>query len=140
MLERLKIMRQSTSVVRTPVVLASAVASITVLVVVVVVSSSGGARTDPAMLYDRWVKVIQACDTKRDDSVMTIDAGGFTGSTDGGVPLRMRVVSVAPKPPDGLELKLQSYARPDFVLFVPFTVKDATTVVSETGVVWRKCL
>lgn len=132
-----RFMRQNTTAVRMPVVLASAVALIAVLVVgvVVVVPGLRGARLDPAVLYGRWVKNGDACDTKREDFV--IDSGSITSHMDGRQTSRLRLVSVVQKPPDGLELKIESY-NGELTFFQAFTVKDPTTIMNEAGI-WRKC-
>lgn len=129
--------RQNTTPVGTAVT--AAIASVA-LSVVGVVPGRLAARVDPAVPYGRWVRGVRACDTERAASVTLVEVGGSTGSTDGGGPSRIEVVSVAPKPPDGLEPEPRSSATPDLVPSVPFTVEDATTVVSETGPMWRKCL
>jgi len=130
-----KIVRWSTGPARRAAV-AVALLAILVVGIVVVVPGLGGARVDPAVLYGRWVKSGHACDTKRGDIV--IDADSFAGHMDSELALRMRIVSIAQKPPDSLELKLQSYTQAEFITFVTFTVKDATTLANEAGI-WRKC-
>ena len=46
------------------------VISITVLVVVVIVPGFGSVRVNPAVLYGRWVKNGDACDTKLGNMVI----------------------------------------------------------------------
>ena len=119
------------------VVLASAVALVAILAAVAAASDSGGAHVDPAVLHDRWVKSGEACDTKGGDMVVSADS--LVGHMGGETALRMKVVSIAQKPSDVPELKLQSYAKPEFVTFLAFTVKDATTIMNDAGI-WRKCV
>ena len=52
--------------------------------------------------------------------------------------MRMKLASIGQKLPDGLELKLQSYAKAEFVMLTTLMVKDATTIVNEAGT-WLKC-
>lgn len=130
-----KIMQWNKSPIRRAVT-AAALLAILVVGIVVVVPGLGGAGVDPAVLHGRWVKSGNACDTKRGDMVIGVDS--FAGHMDGELALRMRVVSIAQKPPDSLELKLQYYAKAEFVTFMTFTVKDATTLANEAGI-WRKC-
>ena len=129
--------RQNAIPVKTLVVLASAVALVAMLVTVVVVSGFGSAHTDPTVLHGRWVRSGEACDTKRGDMVIGLDS--FVGHMDGKTALQMKVVSIAQKPSDVLELKLQSYAKPEFIIFLAFTVKDAATIMNGAGI-WRKCV
>ena len=107
-----------------------------VIGIIVTIPGFDGARVDSTTLYGRWVKNGDACDTKLGDLV--IGADSFAGHVDGELAVRMRTVSIRQKPPDSLELKLQSYAKAEFVIFMVFTVKDATTIVNEAGT-WLKC-
>ena len=129
--------RQNTIWMRTAVILA-VVISITVLVVVVIVPGFGSVRVNPAppVLYGRWIKrrrvrheAWQYGHRRRDS---------FAGHMDSELAMRMKLASIGQKLPDGLELKLQSYAKAEFVMLTTLMVKDATTIVNGAGI-WLKC-
>ena len=133
----------NTTLVRRPLILASAALAAILTAVVVLAVASPGLRSphvDSAVLYGgHWFENGNACGTLRGDFEFTPDT--VTAHEAGHVALRMRVLSVAQKPPDGLELKLQSFDG-SLTTFMPITVKDATTIILHDGLqegIWHKC-
>ena len=132
-----RFVRQNAISVKTLVVLASAVAPFSMLVTIVVMSGFGDAHTDPTNLYDRWVRSGEPCDTKRGDMIIGLDS--FIGYMDGKTALQIKAVSIAQNPSDIPELKLQPYAKSEFIIFLAFTVKDGATIMNDAGI-WRECV